>query len=69
MIIPTPYPTNPTLPNLTKHLSERLNRIELESSIANYLVAHIGMTEDGAKNFAEDIIDSWHLFIKKGDTK
>ena len=68
MANPTPSPTLPILPSPTKKLGERLDRLELESSIANYLVNYIGMTEDGAKNFAESTIDSWHLFLKKGDT-
>lgn len=52
----------------TKRLSERILRVELESTMVEYLTQHIGMTEDGAKNFAENTIDSWHIYLKKGDT-
>lgn len=68
MANPSPSPTLPILPSPTKKLGERLDRIELESSIANFLTNYIGMTEDGAKNFAESTIDSWYIYLKKGDT-
>ena len=49
-------------------ISERsIARTELTVVMADYLERYIGFSKENAKSFAEDTIDSWHLFIERSD--